>query len=175
MSLSKCAVALATSLPVQCCCWILMASIQVALHPPGGWDHPRCSNQGQKTTFTKAKKMNSWEQWSQIPVWYYAGVALTAFPFGRATVERVCQALGASRMDAEHSIAHDPLPWLWTSVEQCQEPTDSRAPGSLGKSCVVTIYALASSIARCRWLNRIANVLITGVICVSFTGRNLCS
>lgn len=115
MSLSKCAVALATSLPVQCCCWILMAGIQLALHPPGGWDHLRCSSQGQKTSFTKAKKMNSWEQWSQIPVWYCAGLALTAFPLGRATVERVCQAPGASRMDAEHHCSRPFTP----AVNKC--------------------------------------------------------
>lgn len=97
MSLSKCAVTLITSLLVQHCCYIIIFNIQLALYLPVGWDNLRCSIRVFLALTSKVKKMKSLKQWSQIPIWYCAGNARVAFHLGRASVEYVCRAPGASQ------------------------------------------------------------------------------
>lgn len=80
----------------------------MALYLPVGWGNRCCVF---LALTSKVKTIKALKQWSQIPFWYCAGNARVAFRLGRAAVQRVCQAPAASQADAEHFIAHEPLPW----------------------------------------------------------------
>lgn len=104
----------------------------MALYLPVSWGNLSCSACVFLALTSEVKKIKILKLWSQIPFWYCAGNTRVAFRLGRASVERVCQARAASQADAEHFIAHEPLPWYEQACCNVKNP-DSRTTGSLGK------------------------------------------
>lgn len=121
-SLSKSALALATSLLVQPCCWILLFNIWLALYSCLGCSFIFLA------LISKVKKTKPLKQWSQIPF------RCSAFHLRAYLPNAGCFTDG----NAEHFTAQAPWPWLWTNVSQCWKSTECRTFGSLGRSRVVT-------------------------------------